>query len=447
MIQMSSILPTFVGHILTSGNLRYRLLESVGFGAYGVVYLALDLNSPEEKPQLYAIKCLLRHPDDSELARNQEREINLHCMVSPHPNVVTLHHVIVEEHYVFLVMDYCSGGDLFGAIMDRGRYINNDAAVKKTFLQLIDAVEACHKQGIYHRDLKPENVLCSADDDQIYLADFGLASQTEVSNTFGCGSSFYMSPECLGIITWKAPYFPRNSDVWSLGVILSNMLTGRNPWHVASADDHGFGEFLRNGAPFLRRALPISRSASHLLTRTFDPDPDVRYTLQELRMGIINIDTFFLPQKALDVPSIPPMIVVKHPHVDTPMEDATLATASVASGVPPTLRVDIVAAPFADECGNASPVDIIDEFAEPPPLSSSRSASPVESDGPATPVSVVHNPHIADLPDLALGVRQGMSKSRGLFSRHTLSLTSSRTKLHKGVQRFVDAVHRVKIMS
>lgn len=194
MIHSSAILPNFTGHTITSGDLQYRLLKSLGAGAYGVVYLAQDLSSPESDPCFYAVKCLLRHQTEKELAKSQEREINLHAMSSYHPNVVTLHHVIVEDFYLFLVMDYCPGGDLFGAIMDKGVYANDDAAVKKAFLQLIDAVEACHELGIYHRDLKPENILCSADYDQVYLGDFGLATQDESSETFGCGSAFYMSP-------------------------------------------------------------------------------------------------------------------------------------------------------------------------------------------------------------------------------------------------------------
>ena len=190
---MSDILPSFSGRTITYGHMQYRILESLGSGAYGVVYLAQDLNSPLFNPHFYAVKCLLRHAADTELAATQEREIEFHTMLSHHPNVITLRHVIVEDHYVFLVMDYHSGGDLFGAITNKGIYVNNDRAVKRTFLQLIDAVERCHDLGVSHRDLKPENILCSPDYDQVFLGDFGLATQEELCSSFGCGSSYYMS--------------------------------------------------------------------------------------------------------------------------------------------------------------------------------------------------------------------------------------------------------------
>ncbi|KAK7695785.1 hypothetical protein QCA50_000422 [Cerrena zonata] len=453
MVHLSSILPNFVGHRISSGELRYQLLESIGSGAYGVVYLAQDLTSPVSDPRFYAIKCLLRHPNDSDLAKSQEREINLHALSSHHPNVVTLHHVIVDEHYVYFVMDYYSGGDLFGAIMDKGVYVGNDTAVKKTFVQLIDAVEACHVQGIYHRDLKPENILCSANHHQVYLGDFGLASQTESSNTFGCGSSFYMSPECLGVITWRAPYSPRNSDVWSLGVILCNMLTGRNPWHVASPEDRGFAEFLRSGASFLRKALPISRSASRLLTRIFEPDPSVRYTLRELRVAIQAIDTFFPTPDPSNYPHPGPTSVPQLPQLppaDPSMENIIL-TAPVSIPVPPAAivrpepTVDIVVTPFVNQTPDCSPFDVLGAQCVPLLLSqhgSSRSGSPTESRGPPTPVSAVHNPVIVRMSDLVLSSQENTTKSRSSFSKQVLTLTSSGSKL---VQRFVDVVNKVKI--
>ncbi|OBZ70469.1 Negative regulator of sexual conjugation and meiosis [Grifola frondosa] len=204
---MSAILPNLLGFTITQGSFHLRLRKVLGQGAYGVVYLAEDISSSSRKePSHYAVKCLLKHPAGSEYARQQAREIAYHLALSHHPNVVTLHCVIEEEFYTFLVMDYCPGGDLFNTIIERAHFVDNDAAVKNMFLQLLDAVQTAHDLNIYHRDLKPENILCSADDEHLYLSDFGLATKSKLSNGFGCGSSFYMSPECIGVFSTKKPY-------------------------------------------------------------------------------------------------------------------------------------------------------------------------------------------------------------------------------------------------
>ncbi len=192
--QMSELLPDFTGHTTSRGAFHLRLVEKIGSGAHGVVYLAEDISLKPLGPSHYAVKCLLRHPSDSELAHLQQREFENHKLVSNLPNVVSLHAVIEEELYTFVVLDLCLGGDLFTASVERGTYLHNISAIKRTFLQIIDALEACHGKGVYHRDLKPENILCSADSSQVFLADFGLSTRSRRTSEFGCGSSSYKSP-------------------------------------------------------------------------------------------------------------------------------------------------------------------------------------------------------------------------------------------------------------
>ena len=79
------------------------------------------------------------------------------------------------------------------------RYFHNDALITNVFLQILDAVEYCHEQGVYHRDLKPENVLCNEDGSRVVLADFGLATRQLVSDDLGVGSGYYMSPGMIPV--------------------------------------------------------------------------------------------------------------------------------------------------------------------------------------------------------------------------------------------------------
>ncbi|KAG5639255.1 hypothetical protein H0H81_004916 [Sphagnurus paluster] len=295
-ITVTDAMPDLDGLSIDSG--RLKLLESLGSGAYGKVYRALDLSSPLEKPVYYAVKCLLRPEKESHQEEFQEREITLHQMVCKHPNIVTLHRVFYDEHYVYVVLDLCPGGDLFTAITEKRVFHNNVELVRQSFVQLIDAVHYCHEKSVFHRDIKPENVLCSHKGDDIRLADFGLSTQNAVSTDFGCGSSYYMSPECIGKEFSIGRYSTRHSDIWSLGVILTNMISGRNPWRYATAKDECFAAYLHD-RDFLRQVLPISEGANDILKRIFRINPLSRITLLELREEILTLDTFFMTDEEL----------------------------------------------------------------------------------------------------------------------------------------------------
>ncbi|KAF8914011.1 kinase-like domain-containing protein, partial [Gymnopilus junonius] len=231
-------MPSFSGYTV---NGRLRLLESLGSGAYGKVYRAVDCVS--FRPKFYAVKCLQRPEPGSRTELLQQREFSHHKLVSGHPNIVTFHQFFHDTRFVYVVLDLVTGGDLFAAITERHVFFNNGRLIKTAFIQLIDAVQYCHDLGVFHRDIKPENVLCSADGADILLADFGLSIQSPVCQDFGCGSSYYMSPECIGREFNTGKYSTRHNDIWALGVILTNMITGRNPWRYATTEDDCFSAY------------------------------------------------------------------------------------------------------------------------------------------------------------------------------------------------------------
>ncbi|GAA5974103.1 hypothetical protein JCM21900_002959, partial [Sporobolomyces salmonicolor] len=311
----SSHSQNLIGHIIDNSTKdRVSQLEFVsvlGLGAYGVVYLARDIAarplrypSSRAHPQLgnlplYAVKCLNKVGLDSRQRSFQRREIALHGLASRHDNVVSLHNVIEEETCIYVVMQFCEEGDLFGMITERQRYIGDDELIRKVFLQIIDAVEYCHAKGIYHRDLKPENILCLDDGQKVMLADFGLATGEKTSGDFGCGSTFYMSPECQGGLFQRlGSYSTPHNDIWSLGVILVNLTCGRNPWKQACPSDETFCAYLGN-PDFLRSILPISEHTNRILKRIFALNPAVRISLGELRREISSIKTFVMTEEEL----------------------------------------------------------------------------------------------------------------------------------------------------
>ncbi|KAI1788855.1 kinase-like protein [Ganoderma leucocontextum] len=279
---------------------RFRLTRMLGSGTYGVVYEAIDTRaSSSGAPASRAIKITRKADRKKHELAAARREIGLHGLVSNHPNVVTVHDAYEDDNYFYLVMDFCKGGDLFEPIC-RQVYVGNDALVRRAFLSLIDAVEACHSLRIYHRDLKPENILVSDDRSQVYLADFGLATNQPIVQEFYCGTAAYMSPECIGHLSGFRPYYTAFSDIWSLGVILVNMISGRNPWEKATLTDPCFVQYVEN-PDFLYNALSISEGVNDILRHIFLLNPLARLSLQQLRIAILRLDTFFRQEDELSV--------------------------------------------------------------------------------------------------------------------------------------------------
>jgi serine/threonine protein kinase len=291
-----------LGRFLT-GSLQ--LTGILGTGAYGVVYSALDTKTNVR----YAVKCLSKfNADGTPLDRRQvafqTREIRLHYLASAHPNVVSLHKIIDNPDCVYVILEYCPEGDLFFNITECGQYVGKDDLAKRVFLQILDAVEYCHSLGIYHRDLKPENILVSNHGETVKLADFGLATSSDRSEDYGCGSTFYMSPECLDPSTRRPFYYCAPNDVWSLGVILVNLTCGRNPWKQASLEDHTFRAFSRS-SDFLKTILPISDELNDILGRIFVRNPEERITLPELKARIAACSRFTEQPAAMPLPTPP----------------------------------------------------------------------------------------------------------------------------------------------
>ncbi|KAJ8126601.1 hypothetical protein O1611_g7036 [Lasiodiplodia mahajangana] len=332
-----------------------RLVKIIGTGAYGVVYLAVDITTGIQ----YAVKTLSKfNADGSPLDRRQlafqHRELRLHYLASAHPNVVSMHKIVDDPDCIYVVLEYCSEGDLFFNITDRGQYVGKDDMVKSVFLQILDAVEHCHKLGIYHRDLKPENILVSNQGDTVKLADFGLATANDRSEDYGCGSTFYMSPgrisllcepasgyrltlfllfaECLDPSSWRPFYYCAPNDVWSLGVILVNLTCGRNPWRQASFEDSTYRAFTKS-QDFLRTILPLSDDLNDILGRIFTRNPDERITLPALRNRILacsKLTTPVVPEALITPPASPEPIdyVNCEDAIDSMSYDAPLSPTS-----------------------------------------------------------------------------------------------------------------------
>ncbi|OOQ87104.1 hypothetical protein PEBR_18808 [Penicillium brasilianum] len=278
------------------------LTSILAVGSHDVVYSAVDINTQTH----YAVKALSKDPRYLEMLKT---EIRLHHKASGHPNVVSLIRIVDTIDVTYVVLEFFPEGDLFSNIVDKGNYVGNDTLVKRVFMQILDAVQYCHSVGIYHRNLAPENFLVADGGMTVKLTAFRLASEDYATSDFGCGTIFYMSPECQQEDQPPdASYLSAPNDVWSLGVILVNLTCGRNPWKRASLEDSTYRAYRRDPS-FLQSILPLSTEVTAILNRIFELDPSKRITLPELRSLILECPRFttdfppsWLPSRGPDPP-------------------------------------------------------------------------------------------------------------------------------------------------
>lgn len=278
---------------------EYQLLESLGHGAYGCLFLGQSI-----KTSTYvAVKVLSKSEDLSQL-QLQQLEIDIQSSLQ-HPHLLALHRVIQDNEFFYMVMELCDGGDLFDFVINdqEENAIREESTVKEFFIQILDAVEHMHKQGVYHRDIKLENILLQQiegenDIDQLVckVADFGLATRERYSMEFGCGSTSYLAPEHFvsSSATNLLPYDAAASDTWSLGILLLALMFGRNPWQESSAADAAYTEFKRNPYMLKEQLFPeLSMAAYKLLKSALATDGSERISVSEFKQQFLAIDSLY----------------------------------------------------------------------------------------------------------------------------------------------------------
>lgn len=328
---------------------EFQVKRRLGHGSYAVVYLVqevlyrpqpsddghmstigmMELDSTSASPtetvygREYAIKCLSKANLDEEDLAAQMSEVTIHQSLHSHPNIATLHRTLETSSFLLLLMEYVPGEDLFYFLEQARDHYDSDVPnsadssashtpptpsllsnlhpsqllsrtrlrlISSMFVQMCEAVAACHAQQVFHRDIKPENFIVTDGWTTlpngrherkviVKLTDFGLSTTDVASSDMDCGSAPYMSYECRNNV---APtYRPRAADVWSLGIVLINMLYHSNPWTDTS---HGacssFDLYRSNPVDFfMYRFAGMTRPvAEHLANKVFcileDPEDD-----------------------------------------------------------------------------------------------------------------------------------------------------------------------------
>ena len=271
---------------------KYEIGRLLGQGNFAKVYHARNLKTG----QSIAIKVFNKEMIlKVGLKEQMKREISVMRLVR-HPNIVEFYEVMASKTKIYFAMECVKGGELFGKV-SRGR-LREDIA-RKYFQQLIEAVDHCHRRGVYHRDLKLENLLLDENGD-LKVSDFGLSALLESKQKDGllhttCGTPAYVAPEIIR----KKGYDGAKADIWSCGVILFVLLAGFLPFN-----DKNLMEMYKKiiSADF-KFPQWFSPDVKRLIYRILDPNPRTRITINK----IMQSSWFRKGYKQIEGPNLPPL--------------------------------------------------------------------------------------------------------------------------------------------
>ncbi|XP_076628518.1 maternal embryonic leucine zipper kinase [Colletes latitarsis] len=247
----------------------YDLEKTIGSGGFAKVKLATHIATGEK----VAIKIMDKTALGDDLPRVKLEVEALKTLL--HQHICRLYQVIETETHYFMVMEYCSGGELFDHIVEKNRLSETES--RKFFRQIVSAVAYLHSLGYAHRDLKPENVLLDREEN-LKLIDFGLCAKPkngiESHLQTSCGSPTYAAPE---LILGKK-YLGSEVDIWSMGVLLYALLCGFLPF-----DDNSIENLYRKilSGKYDEPSW-LSSSSRRLIRAMLQIDPKKRITIQEL---------------------------------------------------------------------------------------------------------------------------------------------------------------------
>eukprot|EP00457_Paulinella_chromatophora_P001478 gb/GEZN01001480.1/.p1 GENE.gb/GEZN01001480.1/~~gb/GEZN01001480.1/.p1 ORF type:complete len:657 (-),score=65.58 gb/GEZN01001480.1/:888-2858(-) len=258
----------------------YILGQRIGNpGGFGYAMHATVRASGEKR----AVKVIHKRKVQEDLEKLR-REVSIHGSLS-HPNVVRCYEAYENDESLFIVMEVCSGGELYDRIAEKKRFSENEA--RKTFTQVVQGVKYLHDHKIAHCDLKPDNILFqdNSEDSPPKIIDFGMAShlkQRQYLSHF-TGTSYYIAPEVHG------KHYTISVDIWSLGVILFVLVfgfppfNGKNPKEIHNATRKGFDPRVRKGwGAWFPEARPASDLVCDLIGKMLRSEAEKRLTAGEI---------------------------------------------------------------------------------------------------------------------------------------------------------------------
>ena len=267
------------------GNLvaDYKIIEKIGQGGMGEVYKAIHT----KLEQTVAIKVLSsEYSLDPSMRKRFVNEARIQAKFS-HPNMVNVFNLIEQDSNVFIVMEYING-DTLEKHLEKNGILSQDESIKIS-LQVLNALQFMHSKGVVHRDIKPSNIMFS-DTGVVKVTDFGIAKvmneATKHTKTGMVGSVAYVSPE--QILGEKTSI---TTDIYSFGITLYKMVTGRAPFRGNSEFVVMQGHLKERPISPIKYNDNISRSLNKIILKSISKDPEKRYSsVFELIKSIKNVN-------------------------------------------------------------------------------------------------------------------------------------------------------------
>src|SRR5579872_3539909 len=280
---------------------RYRILEAIGAGGMGIAYRARD----EQLERDVAIKVLPPGTLADDVARARFRKEALALAKLNHPNIATVHELSTQDQVDFLVTEFIPGTTLEAKVA-AGPVAETE--IVKLGIQLADGLEGAHEQNVLHRDLKPGNLRVMPNG-RLKILDFGLAKLLPSADETAGTASMTESQELTGTLPYMPPEQLRGhgvdarSDIWSAGVVLYELATGRRPFEqkisTALADD------IIHKTPTAPRVLnpALSPGLERVILKCMQKEPAQRYSsAAELRADLQRVSTGVMPAAATSRP-------------------------------------------------------------------------------------------------------------------------------------------------
>ena len=248
---------------------RYEILQLLGEGGMGAVYKARD----REVDRLVALKVIRPElASQPEVLRRFKQELILARQIT-HKNVIRIFDLGEADGIKFISMDYIEGQDLRSVLREKGKLAPGEATA--VMVQVCQALEAAHTEGVVHRDLKPQNIMIDSQG-RATVMDFGIARSMELTGMTQTGALLgtpdYMSPEQA-----KGQEVDARSDLFTLGIIFYELLTGKTPYQADTVLGLLLKRTQERARPPIELDPAIPRYLNDVVVRCLEIDPQVRY--------------------------------------------------------------------------------------------------------------------------------------------------------------------------